>query len=107
MRKKILCIFQQPIFHEELLQFALACASFEYQTHLLFIDDGVLQLLQPQNLIPLDREILSLYDIETLWVDALSLEKRAIEFGSLPEVSFLKGDALKAFYQQQDVIFSF
>ncbi len=95
-----LLIFRQPPYSSSLsrsgLDTALADGAFEQAVSLLFLSEGVLQLLPQQDSSGLGKRnhgkvltSLPLYDIETLWVDAKALNDLGFELNDLPEGSRL------------------
>ncbi|MEE4192480.1 MAG: sulfurtransferase complex subunit TusC [Halieaceae bacterium] len=73
---------------------ALAAAAFEQPVSLLFMDDGVWQLMPEQRpeaigarSIARTLESLPLYDIDRLYVDSESLAQRALAAGNLVEAA--------------------
>jgi tRNA 2-thiouridine synthesizing protein C len=69
----------------EALDVALAAAAFDQPVAMLFLGDGVLQLLSQQKADaieqkPLDKQLgaLPLYDIDQLYVDAEALRERKL-----------------------------
>jgi len=93
-RKTILFILQRAPYGcssvRESLEAALAAAAFEQHIQLLFSGDGVFALLanqQPDAIQCKDTgkmlHALHYYDIEDVFVDAVSLEERALDTGML------------------------
>ena len=100
---------------QEQLDALLVAAAFGQQISLLFQDDGVWQLLPEQQGSALGRrtlgaqlQALSLYDIDRLYVDAVSLRERqlALEKLALP-VIVLEADGLRQLLREQDNILRF
>ena len=97
------------------LDVALAAAAFEQEIQLLFMDDGVWQLLPAQHATGIGAKNLyktlqsmPLYGIETFHVEAESLAKRQISPAQLgPGISLLKADALPAFIDGFDQVLGF
>jgi len=65
------------------LEAALACGAMGAKTSVLYINEGVWQLLEPQNSGAIDcknqaamASALPLYDVENIWVDEDSLKQR-------------------------------
>lgn len=88
-KKKLLLIVRHSPYGSGLarasLDFALAAAAFEQDLSLLFMDDGVWQLLPEQNTTALAYKSvqktlasMSLYDIDTFYVEANSLSARQL-----------------------------
>lgn len=74
----------------EALDIALSAAAFEVEVGLLFMDDGVFQLLKEQDTrasgnknLEAVLSALSLYDIQRLWVDEASLKTRKLPVDAL------------------------
>jgi tRNA 2-thiouridine synthesizing protein C len=99
-RNTTLLIFRQPPYTSSLsrsgLDTALAAGAFEQPVSVLFLADGVLQLLPQQDSSGLGKRnhgkvltSLPLYDIETLWVDSESLDDFGFGVNDLPEGSRL------------------
>ncbi len=79
MKKNILLIFRNPPFanssNSDTLDIALACSAFELPVSLLFLSDGILQLLNHQQAELLAQKdlrkrlnALAMYDIEDYYV---------------------------------------
>ena len=65
------------------LEAALACGAMGAKTRVLYINEGVWQLLAPQNSGAIDcknqaamASALPLYDVDAIWVDEASLQQR-------------------------------
>jgi tRNA 2-thiouridine synthesizing protein C len=89
MRKRFLFVLRQaPVggFQaSEFLDMVMTAAAFDQAVSLLFLDDGVLQLLRGQGPDALGRgsvaaifPALDLYDVEALWVERESLVERGV-----------------------------
>jgi tRNA 2-thiouridine synthesizing protein C len=76
---------------KESLDAALVMAAFEQNPGLLFIDDGVLQLLpkgqqpSPHKHIGKIISALEMYDIEELWVETESLQELGLQVEQLSQ----------------------
>ncbi len=92
--KSLLLVFRRPPYGRSLSRagydLALACAAFDQTVSLLFMDDGVWQLLPEQHAERIDaRNInstqasLPLYDIDSLYVDSPSLSARGLDPSAL------------------------
>lgn len=92
--KSLLLVFRRAPYGRSLSRagydVALAAAAFEQPVSLLFLDDGVWQLLPEQHAdaigarsITRTLESLPLYDIDTLYVDSDSLAHRGLVAESL------------------------
>lgn len=95
-KPKTLLVFRQPPYSNSLsrsgLDTALAAGAFEQPVTLLFLSDGILQLLPQQDSTGIGKRnhgkvlaSLPLYDIETLWVDAGALSDCGYAINDLPE----------------------
>lgn len=103
------------IYALESLEVVLITATFDQDVSLVFMDDGVYELVKGQqtkdigikNFSPSYRA-LDGYDVEKLYVDQASLELRGLtEKDLLVPVEVLDGKQLGQLMQQQDVILSF
>lgn len=103
------------IYALESLEVVLIAATFDQDVSLVFIDDGVYELVKGQqtkgigmkNFSPSYRA-LDGYDVEKLYVDQASLEQRGLsEKDLLVPVEVLDAKAMGQLMQQQDVILSF
>ena len=100
---------------QEQLDALLVAAAFGQQVSLLFQDDGVWQLLPAQQGRPLGRrtlgaqwQVLSLYDINRLYVDAASLRERQLDPKQLAlPVITLETEGLQQLLREQDRILRF
>ncbi|TVQ71640.1 MAG: sulfurtransferase complex subunit TusC [Oceanospirillales bacterium] len=116
--KRFLLIFNSPPYGtsaaRDLLDIALTCSVFEQNISLLFLGDGVLQLLSNQHSAPLRQKnlnalhsSLAMYDIESIYVDADALAYHGIEEEQLHiDVSSLDTDTVKRLISQHDVVFT-
>lgn len=99
----------------EALDAALASAVFEQQLSILWMDDGVFQLLNnsaQQSASDLQKNLkaLGLYGIEQLYVHQPSLTQRGIDKSQLIaelDVELLDDQQVAALFQQQQQIISF
>ncbi|WP_167854867.1 sulfurtransferase complex subunit TusC [Mangrovimicrobium sediminis] len=93
-RKRQLLVLRHAPYHgaaaRAAVDLALAMAAFEQDVELLFLGDGVLQLLKDQAADALGRKSLGrilsslpLYDIERVYVDAAALARFAIAADAL------------------------
>jgi tRNA 2-thiouridine synthesizing protein C len=71
---------------EENLDMILTAASMDQTVSLLFLDDGVFQLLEGQNPAVIGRkhvapifQALPLYDVDSFWIELESLQERSLE----------------------------
>ena len=85
--KDILLVFRHAPYGNALaregLEAALACGAMGAKTNVLYINEGVWQLLEPQNSSAIDcknqaamASALPLYDVDAIWVDEYSLKQR-------------------------------
>jgi tRNA 2-thiouridine synthesizing protein C len=94
---------------------ALASAAFEQPVSLLFMDDGVWHLLADQAAARIDKKSiestlasLPLYDIETLYAEASSLESRGLATGDLAgNVAPLDADQVRELLDSHDQVVMF
>lgn len=99
----------------EALDVVLVSASYDLNTSLLLMGDGVYQLLNNQAPEQLPRKNLTsmlkalpMYGVETIYVDAESLEERGIsEEQLLPVFTLLEEGALAPFIAQYDKVLNF
>jgi tRNA 2-thiouridine synthesizing protein C len=82
------------------LDAALAAAAFDQPVELLFLGDGVLQLLPAQDSTAIETRNISkliaslpLYDVETLHVDASAIARYGITREELPQKTCLLDEA--------------
>lgn len=103
------------IYALESLEVVLITATFDQDVSLVFIDDGVFELVKGQqtkdigikNFSPSYRA-LDGYDVEKLYVDQESLNARGLsEKDLLVPVEVLNAEQMGQLMQQQDVILSF
>jgi tRNA 2-thiouridine synthesizing protein C len=117
--KQLLFVFRHAPYGSTLaregLEAALAAGAYGQQPSVLFLDDGVWQLLADQNGQPLSAKThqamlgaLPLYDVDHLYVDAPSLCARGIEPSTLNlAVTCLDAAGVKALLASSDVMLSF
>jgi len=118
-KTRTLLVFRHPPYSSSLsrsgLDTALAAGAFEQPVTLLFLSDGILQLLPQQDSTSLGKRnhgkvlaSLPLYDIETLWVDAAALSDCGYAINDLPEAARLADQALiRDMLAQHDHILAF
>ena len=103
------------IYALESLEVVLITATFDQDVSLVFVDDGVYELVKGQqtkdigikNFSPSCRA-LDGYDVEKLYVDKQSLEQRGLtESDLLVPVEVLDAKAMGELMAEQDVILSF
>lgn len=103
------------IYALESLEVVLITATFDQDVSLLFMDDGVYEIVKGQNTKGIGMKnfspsyrALEGYDIEKLYVERASLQARGLSEGDLlVPVQVLDTDAVSALMQQQDVVLSF
>ncbi|HEY7885436.1 MAG TPA: sulfurtransferase complex subunit TusC [Cellvibrionaceae bacterium] len=118
--KQILCISRQAPYAgnlaREALDAVLAAAIFDQTIGLLFMDDGVYQLLQGQNSEVLEQKnlgkmlsALELYGVENIYVHTPSLQNRGImpEHLLLDDIQLLDDRLTQQLMAQQDHLLSF
>jgi len=118
-RKKILVLCRRAPYSGHLaragLDAALAAAVFEQDLSVLFMDEGVWQLVPGQQSGEIDNKSISstlesmpLYDIESFYVEALSLRQRGIAAEALNHNTITLGAGeLPAFIDSFDQVWSF
>jgi tRNA 2-thiouridine synthesizing protein C len=114
MSRSLLVVFRSAPYGDSRgragLEIALAFAAFEQPITVLFMGEGVLQLLPEQDTTELGARNLGktlaslpLYGVETLHVDADSLDSYGIAVDSLPEgCTVIGSEALAALMRQHD-----
>ena len=119
MTKRILIICRKAPYGNSLareaLDIALAASVFEQSLAILFLGDGVWQLLKNQNSEAIDAKnhsnLLSafpLYDINELYVDETAMDERQLTHEQLVlPVNALNQDSIASFVDSYDVILSF
>ena len=103
------------IYALESLEVVLIAATFDQDVSLVFIDDGVYELVKGQqtkgigvkNFSPSYRALED-YDVEKLYVDRASMDQRGLtESDLLVPVAVLDAQQMGQLMAQQDVILSF
>lgn len=97
------------------LDIALIAASFEQEVTLVFMDDGIFQLLKEQDGEKINRkgthksiEALSFYDIDKVYIDGASLRARNVSPADLViDTELLTTEQLAALLHQQDIVLNF
>jgi tRNA 2-thiouridine synthesizing protein C len=97
------------------LDASLAAAAFDQAVNLLFLGDGVLQLLPGQDSAVIDKKSigkliasLPLYDIESIYVDATALTGYALTVEDLPQsLQLLDEPAIRALMADHHHLLSF
>ncbi len=103
------------IYALESLEVVLITATFDQDVSLLFLDDGVYELLKGQNTKAIGIKnfsptyrALEGYDVEKLYVERESLEARGLgEDQLLVDVEVLSSAEMGALMAEQDVVLSF
>jgi len=117
--KKFMFVNRKPpygtIYALESLEVVLIAATFDQDVSLVFVDDGVYELVKGQNskaigiknFSPTYRALEG-YDVEKLFVERESLEARGLtEKDLLVPVEVLSSASLAALMAEQDVVLSF
>ncbi len=99
----------------EALDVALTFAAFDHAVSLLFLDDGVLQLLPEQapdaatqKSIAKILQSLALYEIDNIYADASAMHQRGVTMeNSILLVTPLDAAALADLMQQHETVLSF
>ena len=117
--KKLLFIFRHApygnVLAREAIDVALAASVYEQTLSIVFIDDGVFQLMNQQDTQALNIKNIShllsafeLYDINSLFVCADSLAERGIEPDQLSlDIELLSREKLQLMLADQDHLLSF
>jgi tRNA 2-thiouridine synthesizing protein C len=100
---------------KEALDAILATSAYDQQLSVVFIDDGVFQLMDNQQAEVIEEKSISnrlsafpLYDITALFVCAESLQQRGLTQANIPnEVTLVDAKELKQLFSQQDHLLSF
>jgi tRNA 2-thiouridine synthesizing protein C len=120
MQKKMLLISRHAPYGNstarEAIDIALAASVYDQDISVLFMDDGIFQLLKNQHSQLIDQKniastlpALPLYGIENLYVHQESLNERAIapEELVLENITILNNNDVKQLLTQQDHLLSF
>lgn len=120
MKKKILLINRQAPYGKstarEAIDVALAASVYDQDISILFMDDGVFQLLKDQKSQDIDQkniasilQALALYGIENIYAHKESMDMRAININELiiDDVKMLDNEAVGQLLNQQDQLLSF
>ncbi len=119
VKKNMLFVFRRPPYGTSLaraaLDAALATATFEQPLKLLFLGDGVLQLLPGQDSAPVGaRNIgkllgsLPLYDIEQIYVERKAAEEYALDLNDSPVPAIaLESEGIRQLMIKSDHILGF
>lgn len=99
----------------ESLEVVLIGAAFEQDVSLVFMDDGVFQLVSDQDTAGIETKnfsktyrALEMYDVEKLYVDKESMDARGLTADDLcVDVEVMSNDQIADLMEDQDVILSF
>ena len=99
---------------QEALDMAFALSAFEHKVSLIFMDDGVLQLMRDQDPTDIGMKNISPtfrawedYEIEHIYVEKESLEMRGMKKSDLLiEAEIIDADQLGKLIGEQDFIFN-
>ena len=118
-KKKLLFVLRKAPYGnslaKEALDAVLATSVYEQDLSVIFMDDGIFQLLSTQNTDGIEEKNISrllaafpLYDINQLFVCAASLQARGIKKEHIAEgVKPLETHAIKQLFTEQDHLLSF
>lgn len=117
--KRFLCINRRAphgtIYALESLEVVLAAAAFEQRVTVLFLDDGVFQLVKDQKTDALGvkdfsptYKALEMYDVERIIVERESLERRGLKPGDLIIPAEVIGEhEVGELFESHDILLSF
>jgi len=102
-------------FAKEALDVGLIAAAFGQKLSLLFMDDGVYQLLKNQNPSDINQKnssqtlpMLEMYDVKDIYVEAESLQARNLQSEDLLiSVQIIDSQATAELIDQQDILLNF
>jgi len=102
-------------FAKEALDVGLIAAAFGQQLAMLFMDDGVYQLLKQQDPKDINQKnssqtlpMLELYDVKDIYVEAASLQVRNLQTEDLLiPVQVIDSHAAAKLMDQQDILLNF
>ncbi|OUS03311.1 hypothetical protein A9Q90_08395 [Gammaproteobacteria bacterium 54_18_T64] len=96
------------------LEAALACGAMGAKASLLYINEGVWQLLEPQDSSAIDcknqaamASALPLYDIDEIWVDEASLQQRNLTATDINAGKIIDSSRVQALFATSKNILSF
>lgn len=103
------------IYAHEALEVVLIGAAFEQDVSLAFIDDGVFQLKKDQDTSDIHTKnfskiykALEMYDVEKLFVEKESLDKRGLTEDDLSvDVEIINSSEMKKLITDSEVMFNF
>ena len=116
--KDILLVFRHVPYGNALaregLEAALACGAMGAKTSVLYINEGVWQLLEPQNSSAIDcknqaamASALPLYDVDAIWVDEDSLKQRNLTSADINTGKIINRTRVQALLSSSKSILSF
>lgn len=116
--KDILLVFRHAPYGNALaregLEAALACGAMGAKTSVLYINEGVWQLLEPQNSSAIDcknqaamASALPLYDVDAIWVDEDSLKQRNLTSADINTGKIINRTRVQALLSSSKSILSF
>ena len=103
------------VYAHEALEVVLIGAAFDQDVSLAFIDDGVFQLKKDQDTSEIYTKnfskiysALEMYDVEKLFVEKESLEKRGLTESDLSvDVKIIDSSEMKKLMSDSEVVFNF
>ena len=103
------------IYAQESLDLVLVAAAFNQEVSLVFLDDGVYQLISEQNTQSIGSKnfwktfkSLAHHEVDNLYVEAESLQKRGLSVEDLiVSVDVMDSTELGQLFEQQDLLISF
>ena len=119
LQKHILLVFRHAPYGNAIaregLEAALACGAMGVKASVLYMNDGVWQLLAEQESQPINMKnhaamssALPLYDIDKLWIDSDSLRHRGIDPTCLPACGkIITRDEVRKLIANDQAILSF
>lgn len=119
MKKTVLLICRHAPYGNSLareaLDVALTAATFDQPVAMLFLGDGVLQLVRDQQPAAiaqkaLDKQLaaLPLYDVETIYVEAAALSARGLDAADLAlPVQLLSSEQIAGQIEAHDIVLGF
>ncbi len=117
--KRFLCVNRRAphgtIYALESLEVVLAATAFEQRVTVLFLDDGVFQLVKNQNTDALGvknfsptYKALEMYEVERVVVERESLDRRGIsEDDLIIPVEVLAEDEISELFESHDILLNF
>ncbi|MBL4782318.1 MAG: sulfurtransferase complex subunit TusC [Porticoccaceae bacterium] len=116
--QRILLVFRHAPYGNALaregLEAALACGAMGAKASVLYINEGVWQLLEPQDSSAIDcknqaamASALPLYDIDEIWVDEASLQQRNLTATDINAGKIIDASRVQALFATSKNILSF